>query len=76
MRPLRTVYALLAERGALALLDDPGMEVATAEIRAGRGEPRYEVQRRIKVGGWVGGRCGGSWWGGWRRGYGQRVGDW
>ena len=60
MRPLRTVYALLAERGALALLDDPGMEVATAEIRAGRGEPRYEVQRRIKVGGGGGGGGGGG----------------
>lgn len=26
VRPLRTVYSLLEERGALALLDDPLME--------------------------------------------------
>ncbi|KAL4447499.1 hypothetical protein ABPG75_004718 [Micractinium tetrahymenae] len=48
VRPLRTVYALLEERGALALLDDPLMEAATAEIVAGE-LPRHEVQRRIKV---------------------------
>ncbi|EFN59891.1 hypothetical protein CHLNCDRAFT_33435 [Chlorella variabilis] len=48
VRPLRTVHALLEERGALALLDDPLMEAATAEIVAA-GVPRHEVQKRIKV---------------------------
>ena len=48
MRPLRTVWALLEERGALALLDDPLLEQATAEIVA-TGVARHEVQRRIKV---------------------------
>ncbi|KAL4434628.1 hypothetical protein ABPG77_002751 [Micractinium sp. CCAP 211/92] len=49
VRPLRTVHALLEERGALAMLDDPLMEPATAEIVAGEGIPRHEVQRRIKI---------------------------
>jgi hypothetical protein len=53
VRPLRTVYALLEERGALALLDDPALEAATAEIVAA-GRPRHEVQRDIKVGEWLG----------------------
>lgn len=48
VRPLRTVYALLEERGALALLDDPLMQTATAEIVAGD-RPRHEIQRSIKV---------------------------
>ncbi|PRW60318.1 hypothetical protein C2E21_0727 [Chlorella sorokiniana] len=48
VRPLRTVYALLEERGALPLLDDPLMEVATAEI-VSADRPRFEVQRAIKA---------------------------
>ncbi|KAL4856725.1 hypothetical protein ACK3TF_002800 [Chlorella vulgaris] len=49
VRPLRTVYALLEERGALALLDDVHMELATGEIVAGGDRPRHEVQKQIKV---------------------------
>ncbi len=56
VRPLRTVHALLEERGGLAMLDDPLMEPATAEIVAGEGIPRHEVQRRIKVRAEGGGR--------------------
>lgn len=48
MRPLRTVHTLLEAAGGLALLDDPLIEVATAEI-ASAGVPRSEVQRRIKA---------------------------
>lgn len=48
IRPLRTVYTLLEGAGALALLDDPLLDCATAEIHAS-GVPRHEVQRRIKV---------------------------
>lgn len=36
VRPLRTVYALLEERGALALLDDPLMEVVSGNLRSGQ----------------------------------------
>jgi hypothetical protein len=43
------VYALLEERGALALLDDVHMELATGEIVAGGDRPRHEVQKQIKV---------------------------
>jgi hypothetical protein len=46
--PLRTVYRLLAEAGGLALLADPLMERATAEIVAGE-RPRPDVQRDIKA---------------------------
>jgi hypothetical protein len=35
VRPLRTVYALLEEKGQLALLSDPLMHKATEEIVAG-----------------------------------------
>ncbi|KAL6771975.1 hypothetical protein ACKKBG_A28500 [Auxenochlorella protothecoides x Auxenochlorella symbiontica] len=48
IRPLRTVYTLLEGAGALALLDDPLLDCATAEIHAS-GVPRHEVQRRIKA---------------------------
>lgn len=47
VRPLRTVYTLLEEKGGLALLEDGLMEAATAEI-ASAGRPRHEVQRDIK----------------------------
>lgn len=46
--PLRTVHRFLEERGGLALLDDPLMATATAEIVAGE-RPRHEIQRDIKV---------------------------
>lgn len=48
VRPLKTVYSVLEERGALRLLDDPLLETATSEIEAGS-RPRYEVQRDIKT---------------------------
>ena len=65
VRPLRTVHTLLGERGALALLEDPHLELATGEIVAGE-LPRHEVQKRIKVRptgllGRDGGRQGGAW---------------
>ena len=48
VRPLRTVYSLLAEGGALGLLVDPLLPRATAEI-ASRDRPRAEVQRDIRL---------------------------
>lgn len=48
VRPLRTVYTLLEEAGGLALLDDPQVERATAEIIAGD-RLRSEIQRDIKL---------------------------
>ncbi|KXZ52275.1 hypothetical protein GPECTOR_10g906 [Gonium pectorale] len=48
VRQLKTVYRFLEERGGLALLDDPLMQTATAEIVAGS-RPRHEVQRDIKI---------------------------
>lgn len=47
MRPLRTVYAFLLEKGAAHLLDDELVPVATMEILA-EGKPRALVQREIK----------------------------
>jgi len=46
IRPLRTVHALLEERHGLALLSDPLLPSATAEIEAA-GKARAEVQRAI-----------------------------
>eukprot|EP00878_Enallax_costatus_P015187 GHUV01015899.1.p1 GENE.GHUV01015899.1~~GHUV01015899.1.p1 ORF type:complete len:497 (+),score=185.62 GHUV01015899.1:58-1548(+) len=48
VRPLNTVASFLEERGRLEMLDDPLMEIATAEIVAGD-RPRMAVQRDIKV---------------------------
>lgn len=48
VRPLRTVYSLLEEKGGVRLLSDPLMEVATAEIQAAD-RPRYEIQKDIKA---------------------------
>lgn len=48
VRPLKTVYSLLEEKNGLRLLDDPLMEVATAEIISGE-RSRFEVQRDIKA---------------------------
>lgn len=47
VRPLRTVASFLEEYGAAALLEDPLLELATAEIIAGD-RPRAQVQRDIK----------------------------
>jgi len=47
VRPLRTVYAFLLEKGAAHLLDDELVPVATMEILA-EGKPRALVQREIK----------------------------
>ena len=48
IRPLRTVHALLEEKGGLALLSDPLLPTATAEIVAA-GRSRADVQRAIKT---------------------------
>eukprot|EP00963_Diacronema_lutheri_P005247 scaffold408_cov347-Pavlova_lutheri.AAC.21 len=48
VQPLKTVYALLEEKEGLALLEDPLVEVATAEVKPG-GRPRSHVQKAIKV---------------------------
>eukprot|EP00879_Flechtneria_rotunda_P004579 GHRR01004834.1.p1 GENE.GHRR01004834.1~~GHRR01004834.1.p1 ORF type:complete len:720 (+),score=299.93 GHRR01004834.1:971-3130(+) len=48
VRPLKTVASFLEERGSSALLDDPLLEIATAEIVAAD-RPRAAVQRDIKV---------------------------
>ncbi|XP_063932619.1 UPF0652 protein-like [Zophobas morio] len=47
IRPMRTVYSLLAERGKLALLKDSTVETATKVITSA-GKSRSEVQRDIK----------------------------
>ena len=47
VRPLRTVHALLEEKGGLAVLSDPLMHRATREIPS-QGRPRFEIQRDIK----------------------------
>ena len=46
--PLRTVHSVLEAGGALKLLSDPLLGVATAEIDA-RGLSRFEVQKQIKA---------------------------
>lgn len=48
IRPLRTVHSLLEEKGGLALLTDPLLPTATAEIVA-TGRSRPDVQRAIKA---------------------------
>jgi hypothetical protein len=45
--PLKTVYLLLEERGALAVLDDPYVEMATREIISD-GKSRPQIQKEIK----------------------------
>ena len=49
VRPLRTVGSFLDAAGAGALLDDPLVAVATAEIDSRGGRPRCDVQRDIKA---------------------------
>lgn len=48
VRPLNTVHSLLEEKGGLALLDDPLVEAATAEVKP-EGKSRSQVQKAIKV---------------------------
>ena len=48
VRPMRTAYALLAEKNGLAMLDDGLMHQATAEIDH-VGKARFVVQREIKA---------------------------
>ncbi|KYR00315.1 hypothetical protein DLAC_03055 [Tieghemostelium lacteum] len=47
IKPLKTVYELLKEKGGESLLEDELLEIATREILAD-GKQRYEVQREIK----------------------------
>jgi hypothetical protein len=53
VRPLQTVWSFLEERlgteGAAALLDDPLVPMATAEIPSGPTRSRNEVQRDIRA---------------------------
>jgi len=48
VRPLRTVHALLEQGGGLALLDDPLVGTATAEVSPA-GLARADIQRRIRA---------------------------
>ena len=47
VRPLKTVYSLLEEKGGLAMLSDPLMSRATREI-VSLGRSRYDIQKDIK----------------------------
>lgn len=47
-KPIRTVYALLEEHQALALLDDPLISIATNEILNDKNKSRAKIQRDIK----------------------------
>ena len=47
--PVRTVHAKLAETGALALLQDPLVGVATQTIKPEPGKSRHVIQREIKA---------------------------
>lgn len=46
-RPLLTVHSFLKERGAEAVLEDPRMAVATAEV-VPAGRPREAVQAELR----------------------------
>lgn len=70
--PLRTVHRFLEERGGLALLDDPLMATATAEIVAGACSRCGTAWRRGRVRAW-GCRCAGR---GQRAREGRRLGRW
>jgi len=48
VRPMRTAYNLLADKGGLGMLNDGLMHQATAEIMH-EGKPRAQVQREIKA---------------------------
>ncbi|KAF2074825.1 hypothetical protein CYY_003889 [Polysphondylium violaceum] len=47
IKPLKTVYLYLEERGGLGLLEDPNLEIATREILADN-KARHEVQSEIR----------------------------
>ena len=47
IRPLRTVYGLLEEKGGLAMLSDSLMSRATKEI-VSAGRSRHDIQKDIK----------------------------
>jgi hypothetical protein len=47
VRPLQTVYSFLEEAGALGMLEDPLLPIATAEIDS-RGRSRVDIQRDIR----------------------------
>lgn len=49
VRPILTVHALLETRGALDLLRDPDIAMATTEIAHDARRPRMETQRLIKT---------------------------
>jgi hypothetical protein len=49
VRPLRTVFTLLEGGGGLALLDDPLLPAATAEIDGSSARPRPAIQRDIRA---------------------------
>ena len=50
---VKSVYDFLEERGGLAVLSDPNVEIATREVLA-NGRPRPQITRDIrrKVGRW------------------------
>ena len=48
VRPLKTVYSTLKEHDLLAVLEDPLLETATAEVIAGD-RPRYEVPLHVSA---------------------------
>jgi hypothetical protein len=47
-RPVKTVYAVLHEKGGLDLLDDPQIVHATTEILADKNKPRSIIQAEIR----------------------------
>eukprot|EP00026_Physarum_polycephalum_P003687 Phypoly_transcript_03700.p1 GENE.Phypoly_transcript_03700~~Phypoly_transcript_03700.p1 ORF type:complete len:686 (+),score=119.73 Phypoly_transcript_03700:176-2233(+) len=47
VHPVLTVHSFLSERGAVAMLHDPFMEIATREI-VPEGKDRYDIQDEIK----------------------------
>lgn len=46
--PVRTVYMLLEQKGGLALLDDPAIGTATAEVLPDKSKNRSQIQLEIK----------------------------
>ena len=46
-KPVKTVYSILEERGALAMLEDPALGTATQEILPDKGKSRSTIQMEI-----------------------------